>query len=67
MDKTESPEDPTDLETIFNTYKAKVASMADRPDHVNFRHLLWKTMHKFPEVCEPMSRVLSPLLFRFLE
>ena len=39
----------------------------DRPDHINFRSLLWRAMQKFPEKCEPKSRLIAPLLMKFLK
>ncbi|KAL4233743.1 hypothetical protein ACF0H5_008423 [Mactra antiquata] len=37
------------------------------PDYSNFRIQLWKAMHEFPEKCSTKSRVLAPLLFKFLK
>ncbi|XP_069689745.1 small subunit processome component 20 homolog isoform X2 [Periplaneta americana] len=39
----------------------------DKPDYVNYRLLLWKTMLEFPEVCETKNRDISPLFLSFLE
>jgi hypothetical protein len=38
-----------------------------RVDHVNVRRLLWEAMLLFPHIAEAKSRVIAPLLFRFLE
>lgn len=38
-----------------------------KPDHVNMRQQLLLAMQEFPSVCEPRSRLLVPLLFRFIE
>ncbi|KAK8733373.1 hypothetical protein OTU49_006606 [Cherax quadricarinatus] len=38
-----------------------------KPDHLNFRDLLWRAMRKFPDICEAKSRDLVPLFLNFLE
>ncbi|GAB1607823.1 small subunit processome component 20 homolog [Argonauta hians] len=38
-----------------------------QPDMEFFREHLWKIMLLFPDVCEASSKVLSPLLFRFVK
>ena len=37
------------------------------PDYVNMRQQMLLAMQEFPSVCEPRSRIIVPLLFRFLE
>ena len=38
-----------------------------RPDHVNFRRLLWKCLSDMTSFAEPRSRILAPLLLQFIE
>lgn len=38
-----------------------------RPDHHNFRRLLWNAMSHFPYVVERRSRDIVPIFFRFIE
>lgn len=38
-----------------------------KPNHLNFRDLLWRAMDKFPDICENKNRDLVPLFFDFLE
>ncbi|XP_064627386.1 small subunit processome component 20 homolog [Lineus longissimus] len=61
--------DPVTVENLGDRFvqcQEEVKNSKDRPDHMNYRQLLWKTMQNFPDKCEPRSRILSPLLFRFL-
>lgn len=39
---------------------------AEKPDEVNFRFYLWKSMHLFPELCEKKNRDVVPLFFDFI-
>ncbi|KAK4290563.1 hypothetical protein Pmani_036542 [Petrolisthes manimaculis] len=43
------------------------SKLTPRPDYLNYRELLWKTMQKFPNICEARGRDLVPLFFEFLE
>ncbi|CAI8031672.1 Small subunit processome component 20 homolog [Geodia barretti] len=38
-----------------------------RPDHVNFRRLLWGILSDIPSFAEPRSRTLVPLFLQFIE
>ncbi|MPC37193.1 Small subunit processome component 20 [Portunus trituberculatus] len=38
-----------------------------KPDHLNYRNLLWRAMAMFPHVCEVRNRDVVPLFFSFLE
>ena len=38
-----------------------------RPDHANFRRLLWKCLCDIPAFAEPRSRILVPLFLQFIE
>ncbi|XP_063868491.1 small subunit processome component 20 homolog [Scylla paramamosain] len=38
-----------------------------KPDHLNYRNLLWRAMAMFPDVCEARNRDVVPLFFSFLE
>ncbi|CAH1799075.1 unnamed protein product [Owenia fusiformis] len=61
-------EQPTDLEALYCQQQELMSlRVKDRADHVNFRHLLWKSMAQFPDKCEPRSRDLAPMLFSFLK
>lgn len=37
-----------------------------KADHMNYRDLMWRSMEKYPDVCEARSRDLVPLFFDFL-
>lgn len=50
-------------EQLENSMKRKTSSAT--VDH--FREQLWKTMLNFPKVCEANSKLLSNLLFQFIE
>lgn len=39
---------------------------AEKPDEVNFRFYLWKSMHLFPQLCEKKNRDVVPLFFDFI-
>ncbi len=56
------------LAGVYRKYRSShLVSPDDRPDENNFRFLLWKAMQKFPEICEPKSKIITPLFFNFLE
>ncbi|XP_071486938.1 small subunit processome component 20 homolog [Diadema antillarum] len=55
------------LPGLFSHCQGDASSSMDRPDHGNFRRLLWKTMENFPNRAEGRSRELSPLLLRFMK
>ena len=38
----------------------------DKPDHVNFRFYLWKSMRLFSDLCEKKNRDIVPLFFDFM-
>ena len=61
-------DDERDIVGVYKDYrKLHIRGPDDRPDEPNFRFLLWKAMHSFPEVCEPKSKIITPLFFNFLE
>ena len=43
------------------------SKITPKPDHLNFRDLLWRAMEKFPDICEAKNRDLVPLFFDFIE
>ena len=57
------------IPVLFDHWKQHVTSMGmGQPDHANFRLLLWKCVSVVsPGVVEPRSRLLAPLLLRFIE
>ena len=64
----DSNDDENDVTTVLNGYQSHyLVGTDDRPDDINFRYLLWRAMHSFPEVCEPRSQIVTPLFFDFLE
>ena len=38
-----------------------------RPDHANYRRLLWRCLYDIPAYAEPRSRILVPLILQFIE
>lgn len=46
----------------FDMYK-----LEGKPDYVNYRLLLWKTLFLFPEVAEAKTRDVSELFLKFIE
>lgn len=38
-----------------------------RPDHINYRQLLWQCMEKFIKITETRTRLFVPLVFQFIE
>ena len=63
-----SGDEEKDVSSVFEEYQCRyLAGTDDRPDDINFRYLLWKAMHHFPEVCESRSTIVTPLFFDFLE
>ncbi|XP_078326712.1 small subunit processome component 20 homolog isoform X1 [Crassostrea virginica] len=38
----------------------------EKPDHVNFRFYLWKSMRLFSDLCEKKNRDIVPLFFDFM-
>ncbi|XP_050735563.1 small subunit processome component 20 homolog [Eriocheir sinensis] len=57
------------LEDIFHHVASHdgFAKVPIKPDHLNYRNLLWRAMAMFPGVCEARNRDLVPLMFTFLE
>lgn len=41
--------------------------LSKRVDHANARNLMWKTMHKFPKLCESKGRDIVDFFFQFME
>ncbi|KAH3726396.1 hypothetical protein DPMN_052258, partial [Dreissena polymorpha] len=62
--KTESP---TASRLLMEATKSLQGVDSTPPDFVNFRHQLWQTMQLFSDRSSGKSRLLVPLLFRFLE
>ena len=56
-----------DLCELFGHYQVELVNRTEHPDYENVRQLLWQTMLLFPGVCETKTRIISPLLFRFIE
>ena len=55
--------DTLDLERYVSDW----SGLTERVNWCSYRALLWKAMASFPATCEARTRILSPLLFRFLE
>ncbi|XP_075229923.1 small subunit processome component 20 homolog [Lycorma delicatula] len=53
--------------TALNGFYSKINSLDDKPDHWNYRNMLWKIMPEFSEVCESKNRDIVPLFISFLE
>ncbi|KAK3096539.1 hypothetical protein FSP39_001125 [Pinctada imbricata] len=68
VDDTTEQLDVADDSTSHNliTDWMKSVEENDKPDFVNFRMQLWKSMQLFPEKCEPRSRDVVPIFFNFL-
>ncbi|XP_074650347.1 small subunit processome component 20 homolog [Tubulanus polymorphus] len=62
-----STQAPDTLRQIYTSQYHSELTAPYRPDHCNYRQLLWQTMHLFSDVCEAKSRDLVPLLVRFLQ
>ena len=57
-----------DIENIFLGHIIEMQELGrGRPDHVNYRQLLWQCMEKFSGLAEGRSRLLVPLLYQFIE
>ena len=64
----DSSDEENGVAEVYRNYQMQhIRGPDDRPDDINFRFLLWKAMHSFPEVCEPKSEIVAPLFFNFLE
>lgn len=57
------------LEDVFQHLSSHggFAQIPVKPDHLNYRNLLWRAMAMFPDVCEVRNRDVVPLFFSFLE
>ncbi|XP_063244418.1 small subunit processome component 20 homolog [Bacillus rossius redtenbacheri] len=51
------------LDELFN----KLQDTEEKPDHTNYRILLWKAMADFSDVSEPRNRDFVPLFISYLE
>ncbi|KAJ8865827.1 hypothetical protein PR048_033349 [Dryococelus australis] len=51
------------LVEVYNKFQ----TITDKPDHVNYRILLWKTLAEFSDVSEPRNREFVPLFITYLE
>ncbi|XP_063970096.1 small subunit processome component 20 homolog [Lytechinus pictus] len=58
---------PSNMEELYHRCYDDDTQRSDRPDHINFRRLLWKAMEGFVAKAEGRSRELSPLLLRFIK
>ena len=54
------------LQAILTKHISLQTKQDDRPDYVNFRLLLWTTMNEFASLCERKSKIVAPLLFRYM-
>ncbi|KAL1130996.1 hypothetical protein AAG570_012235, partial [Ranatra chinensis] len=52
---------------FLNKLLQNLNELDDKPDHVNYRILLWNCMEKFPEVCELKNRDISNEFLKFME
>ncbi|RZF48294.1 hypothetical protein LSTR_LSTR010257 [Laodelphax striatellus] len=48
-------------------YRDKILKLDDKPDHWNYRNMLWKSMVDFAAVCEQKNRDIVPLFLSFVE
>ena len=55
------------LATFEYQYTLMCSMEHGRPDRANFRRLLWKCVSRFSELAESRSRILVPLIFRFIQ
>ena len=57
------------VEDLFRYWNLKLDGMeCGRVDHANFRLLLWKCVTGLkPSIAEPRSRILVPLVLRFVK
>ncbi|XP_047501771.1 small subunit processome component 20 homolog [Penaeus chinensis] len=73
INKVVDPDEDLDIENeIIQTVVQHLSShqsyskVVIKADHMNYRDLMWRSMEKFPDVCEARSRDLVPLFFDFL-
>nr|XP_027223917.1 small subunit processome component 20 homolog [Penaeus vannamei] len=73
LNKVVDPDDDLEIENeIIQTVVQHLSShqsyskVVIKADHMNYRDLMWRSMEKFPDVCEARSRDLVPLFFDFL-
>lgn len=64
-EEEEPMEEDDSLKQLF-VESCRSHDTAEKPDEVNFRFYLWKSMHLFPELCEKKNRDLVPLFFDFI-
>ncbi|XP_052810287.1 small subunit processome component 20 homolog [Mya arenaria] len=64
-------ENPSPTEGITALMSQSLASLSLEesapPNYTNFRDQLWQTLNMFSEKCAAKTRLLTPLLFRFLK
>ncbi|KAA0192866.1 hypothetical protein HAZT_HAZT008254 [Hyalella azteca] len=51
----------------YLTSHAGSGKLSSRIDHANVRNLMWKTMHRFPNICELRNRDIVSTFFQFME
>ena len=61
-----SESDAADLHDLFSSCYGDASRSEDRPDHSNFRRLLWKSMEGFADKAEGRSRELTPIVLQFM-
>lgn len=64
-EEDEPMEEDDSLKQLF-VESCRSHDTAEKPDEVNFRFYLWKSMRLFPELCEKKNRDLVPLFFDFI-
>ncbi|XP_034333284.2 small subunit processome component 20 homolog [Magallana gigas] len=64
-EEDEPMEEDDSLKQLF-VESCRSHDTAEKPDEVNFRFYLWKSMHLFPELCEKKNRDVVPLFFDFI-
>ncbi|XP_049511319.1 small subunit processome component 20 homolog [Dermacentor silvarum] len=55
------------LAGVFDEAQEAATKLADKPDYVNHRHLLWNAAEQFAGVAERRSRDVVTFFYRFLE
>ncbi|XP_075529751.1 small subunit processome component 20 homolog [Dermacentor variabilis] len=55
------------LAGVFDEAQEAATKLADKPDYVNHRHLLWNAAEQFAGVAERRSRDVVAFFYRFLE
>ena len=63
----ENPTINDERDVLFSQARQMKSGTMSKPDYINMRQQLLLAMQEFPSVCEPRSRLIVPVFFRFIE